>query len=126
MPERSPLSTSIRSKAIGTLSRPPDAEDTQMEFVLSTQLNRVVGDVRGWSVSCLRPYAREADRLHSVPAAVWKAFEDAPFGGDPVAGRLELDPSRGVPEGKYTAGTALAEAAAYGDMVWIMMTHGIG
>jgi alkylation response protein AidB-like acyl-CoA dehydrogenase len=61
-----------------------------------------------------------------VPAALWKAFEDAPFGGDPVAGRLELDPSRGVPEGNYTAGTALAEAAAYGDMVWIMMTHGIG
>lgn len=97
-----------------------------MKFDLSPQLAGLVEEVRDWSVTQLRPFAREADRTHEIPALLWKAFDNAPFGGDVFAGRIELDASRNVPEGLYMQSTSVAEAAAYGDMTWAMISKGIG
>jgi acyl-CoA dehydrogenase len=97
-----------------------------MDFAPSPQLARLADDVQEWSVSTLRPYAREADRTHEVPKPVWKAFDDAPFSGNALAGQIEIDDARGVPESNYLAGTTIVERAAYGDMMWIMMSQGIG
>jgi acyl-CoA dehydrogenase len=97
-----------------------------MASLISPQLARLADEVRDWSVAELRPLARQADSDHAPPPEASKAFETAPFGGSPASGMVELDPERGIPEGRYQAATVVTENGSYGDMLFMMAAPGGG
>ena len=94
--------------------------------MISPQLQQLADDVRHWSVIELRPFAREADRSHRPPPQAVKAFDVAPFRGNPSAGAVEIDPGRGIPEGRYAVATVVTECGIYGDMLFAAANPGGG
>ena len=97
-----------------------------MSGLVSPELGRLVDDVREWAVAEIRPLGRPSDRDHlPVPEAA-KAFESAPFRGSPATGTLEIDPRRGIRDGRYVAATAVTEAGVYGDMLFTAILPGGG
>ena len=97
-----------------------------MTSMLSPQLAQLDADVRRWSVAHLRPLARQADRSHEPPPGAVRAFDAAPFRGNPSAGAVEIDPARGVPEGRYVTATVVTECGVYGDMLFAAANPGGG
>lgn len=97
-----------------------------MPTFISPQLQLLADDVREWSLAELRPLGRQADRDHEPPPTASKAFDTAPFGGNPIAGLIELNPARGIPEGPYLAATTVIENGAYGDMLFVIAAPGGG
>jgi acyl-CoA dehydrogenase len=90
---------------------------------LAPETARLADEVRRWAVEEVRPFAREADRLHDVPELARKAMLSCPVQGAPVGGKLDY-PRRGAPDFDDAAtdtpnvlGVALAEAMSYGDVL---------
>ncbi|TGD85223.1 hypothetical protein BayCH28_22640 [Mycolicibacterium sp. CH28] len=97
-----------------------------MSTFVSPQLKTLADDVREWSLAELRPLGRQADREHTPPPEAVKAFDVAPFFGSPLSGILELDPSRGVPDGRYLVATTVIEHGCYGDILFVIASPGGG
>jgi alkylation response protein AidB-like acyl-CoA dehydrogenase len=94
-----------------------------ISFDLAPETIRLADDVRRWAVEEIRPFAREADRMHDVPELARKAVQRCPVQGAPVGGRLDY-PRRGAPDFDPVAtdtpnvlGVTLAEAMSYGDVL---------
>lgn len=97
-----------------------------MPTLISPQLQILADDVRSWSMAELRPLGRQADRDHEPPATAAKAFDTAPFGGNPISGLVEVDAHRGIREGRYLTSTTVIENGAYGDMLFVIAAPGGG
>lgn len=97
-----------------------------MPTFISPQLQTLAEDVRSWSMAELRPLGRQADRDHAPPATASKAFDTAPFGGNPISGVIEVDAVRGIHEGRYLTATTVIESGAYGDMLFVIAAPGGG
>ena len=97
-----------------------------MPALISPQLQLLANDVRSWSMAELRPLGRQADRDHEPPATATKAFDTAPFGGNPISGVIELDAARGIPDGRYLTATTVIENGAYGDILFVIAAPGGG
>jgi acyl-CoA dehydrogenase len=103
-----------------------------MDLSLSPETTKLLGELREWSMSELRPYAREADRTHSVPEGAVRALETCPVQTSPFGGRVEY-PRRGEPsfvasetDGTYVLSYAVAEELVYGDVLALVITKGNG
>jgi acyl-CoA dehydrogenase len=93
---------------------------------ISPQLQILANDVREWSMAELRPLGRQADREHTPPPAAVKSFENAPFSGSPLSGIVEVDPQRGISEGRYLVATTVIESGCYGDVLFVIASPGGG
>ena len=97
-----------------------------MTSMISPELQRLADEVRDWSVRELRPLARRSDAQHAPMDEAYAAFANAPFTGSPLSGQIVIDPARGVPEGRYQAGTVVIENGVYGDMLFMSAAPGGG
>lgn len=103
-----------------------------MDLSLSTETTKLLAEIREWSMSELRPYAREADRTHSIPEGAIRALATCPVQTSPFGGRVEYprrnDPSFVVSEtdGSYVLSYAVAEEMVYGDVLALVIAKGNG
>lgn len=104
----------------------------QMDLNLSPATTTLLGELREWSASEIRPLARETDRTHTIPEAAWKALEHAPLQTSPFGGRIEY-PERFGPmftsdekDGSYALAYACAEEMVYGDVLTLVLAKGNG
>jgi acyl-CoA dehydrogenase len=96
---------------------------------LAPETVRLAAEVREWAVREVRPFAREADRIHDIPPAARKAIMTCPIPQTPVGGRLDY-PRRGAPDfdsagtdGRHVLGSALVESLYYGDMLASLLVN---
>ncbi|WP_020498678.1 acyl-CoA dehydrogenase family protein [Sciscionella marina] len=103
-----------------------------MDLSLSPETTKLLAELREWSLSELRPFAREADRTHSVPEGAVRALATCPVQTSPFGGRVEYprrtDPSFVASEsdGSYVLSYAVAEEMVYGDVLALVITKGNG
>jgi len=93
-------------------------------FELSKPLVDYVSELREWSVTECRPYARVADERHSPPDNWQSILDTATFG----LGRTDIPDAERVPEfedGKWVSDLAFYENVNYGDP-WVSPLFGRG
>ncbi|WP_067903050.1 acyl-CoA dehydrogenase family protein [Nocardia vaccinii] len=102
-----------------------------MDLNLSAPTKALLNELREWSISEIRPLARETDRLHAIPEAAQKALANAPLQTSPFGGRIEY-PERFGPmlttgkDGSYALAYACAEEMVYGDVLSLVLAKGNG
>lgn len=92
-------------------------------LTLAPETARLAVEVKEWAVREVRPFAREADRIHDIPDAANKVAESCPIKQTPLGGRLDY-PRRGAADfdpaatdGPHYLGSALVESLYYGDIL---------
>ena len=102
-----------------------------MDLNLTAPTKALLGELREWGISEIRPLARETDRTHTIPDAAWKALEHAPMQTSPFGGRIDY-PERFGPmlttgkDGSYALAYACAEEMVYGDVLTLVLAKGNG
>jgi acyl-CoA dehydrogenase len=98
-----------------------------MNLDLAPETVRFAEELREWAVQEVRPFARDADRLHNIPDLAAKVIDLCPIPGTPVGGLLDY-PRRGQPDfdpanadGKHLLGSALVESLLYGDVLALVL-----
>lgn len=103
-----------------------------MDLSLSPATTSLLGELREWSLSEIRPFARETDRIHTIPEGAAKALETCPMQTSPFGGRVEYPTRTGrvfttsERDGSYVLSYAVAEEMAYGDVLTLVLTKGNG
>lgn len=98
-----------------------------MDLDLAPETRKFAEEMREWSVSELRPFAREADLLHDAPAGAVAAYHKRPFEGSPVAGTIRVPRLEGGEDGTYIIATTVTESGSYGDSIFMCLESvGIG
>lgn len=102
-----------------------------MDLTLTPATKALLADIRDWSMSEIRPLARETDRTHTIPEAGLKALENGPLRTSPFGGRIDY-PERYAPlfeqgkDGAYMLAFACAEEMIYGDVLTLVLAKGNG
>jgi acyl-CoA dehydrogenase len=99
------------------------------KLALAPETARLAAEVKEWAVLEVRPFAREADRIHDIPEAALKAVKTCPIPHTPIGGQLDY-PRRNEPDfdsagtdGKHMLGSALVESLYYGDMLASLLVN---
>lgn len=95
-----------------------------VSFELNKPIVDYVSELREWSVTECRPYARVADERHSPPDNWQSILETTTFG----LGRIDMPDAERVPEfedGKWVIDLAFYENVTYGDP-WVSPLFGRG
>jgi len=99
------------------------------KLALAPETARLAAEVKEWAVLEVRPFAREADRIHDIPEAALKAVKTCPIPHTPAGGQLdyprrnEPDFDSGGTDGKHMLGSALVESLYYGDMLASLLVN---
>ncbi|MGW0576985.1 acyl-CoA dehydrogenase family protein [Streptomyces sp. NPDC002920] len=102
-----------------------------MDLNLSPATKALLADLREWSMSEIRPLARETDRSHTIPEAAWKALRNAPLQTSPFGGRISYPDKyeqlfTAGKDGPYALAYACAEEMVYGDVLTLVLAKGNG